>query len=300
MTRTTRPVLALRLLPLLGLLWLAFSIPQAGDKLPGQSPGSWRAESRNARGLARLLIKHHPGALDAASGSKIVKTLGDFRLADRTRRGTIDQRTSLNPESVQERLTRADKLYKKATQEIAAALELVPDRLELTGPLPMKATREMTMPFRSGLLLVHRRSAGAVPTDTAKRARRGKPRIQPSHRPDGPPRQFSTLHQERPPLELVTDKLRSYPAAHREVFPSVTHRTGQYENNRAEVSHQHTREQERQMRHFESAAQVQRFLSVHGAIHNLFRVARHHLKAIHHRLLRERAFTDWQTATSAC
>lgn len=106
-------------------------------------------------------------------------------------------------------------------------------------------------------------------------------------------------HQERPPLQLVTDKLRTYPAAHREVFPSVTHRAGQYENNRAEVSHQHTREQERQMRRFKSAAQAQRFLSVHGAIHNLFRVARHHLKAIHHRLLRERAFTDWKTATRA-
>ena len=43
--------------------------------------------------------------------------------------------------------------------------------------------------------------------------------------------------QERPPLQLVTDKLRSYSAAQREVFPSVTHRTGQYENSRAEVSH---------------------------------------------------------------
>jgi len=105
-------------------------------------------------------------------------------------------------------------------------------------------------------------------------------------------------HQERPPLQLVTDKLRSYPAAHREVFPSVTHRTGQYANNRAEVSHQHTREQERQMRRFKSAAQGQRVLSVHGPIQNLFRVARHHLKAIHHRLLRERTFTDWKTATS--
>ena len=106
--------------------------------------------------------------------------------------------------------------------------------------------------------------------------------------------------QGRPPWQLVTDKLRSYPAAHREVFPSVTHRTGQYENNRAEVSHQHTREQERQMRRFKSAPQVQRFLSVHGPIHNLFRVARHQLQAIHHRLLRERAFSDWKTATCAC
>ena len=79
-------------------------------------------------------------------------------------------------------------------------------------------------------------------------------------------------HQGSPPWQLVTDKLRSYPAAHREVFPSVTHRTGQYENNRAEVSHQHTREQERQMRRFKSAAQLQRFLCVHDPIHNLFRV----------------------------
>ena len=50
----------------------------------------------------------------------------------------------------------------------------------------------------------------------------------------------------------------------------MTHRTGQYENNRAEVSHQHTREQERQMRRFKSAAQVQRFLSVQGPVHNLW------------------------------
>ena len=96
------------------------------------------------------------------------------------------------------------------------------------------------------------------------------------------------------PWQLVTDKLKSYPAAHREVFPSVEHRTGQYENNRAEVSHQHNREQERQMRRFKSTAQVQRFLNVHGEVQNLFRVGRHHLKAVHHRLLRDRAFADWR------
>ena len=107
-------------------------------------------------------------------------------------------------------------------------------------------------------------------------------------------------HHGSPAWQLVTDKLRSYPAAHREVFPSVAHRTGKYENNRAEVSHQHTREQERQMRRFKSVPQLQRFLCVHGPIHNLFRVGRHHLKAIHHRMLRERAFTDWKTETCAC
>ena len=73
-----------------------------------------------------------------------------------------------------------------------------------------------------------------------------------------------------------------------------------YENNRAEVSHQHTREQERQMRRFKSVAQAQRFLSVHTAVQNLFRVGRHHLKAIHHRMLRDRAFADWRQVTCAC
>ena len=107
-------------------------------------------------------------------------------------------------------------------------------------------------------------------------------------------------HQGQVPWQLITDKLRSYPAAHRAIFPSVVHRTGQYENNRAEVSHQPTREQERQMRRFKSVVQAQRFLSVHGPIQNLFRVGRHHLKAVHHRLLRARAFSDWREATSVC
>jgi putative transposase len=102
--------------------------------------------------------------------------------------------------------------------------------------------------------------------------------------------------QGQAPWQLVTDKLRTYRAAHREVFPSVVHRTGWYENNRAEVSHQRTREQEKQMRRFKSPQQAQRFLSVHGLIQNLFRVGRHHLKAVHYRLLRGRAFSDWKEA----
>jgi hypothetical protein len=58
-------------------------------------------------------------------------------------------------------------------------------------------------------------------------------------------------------------------------MPSVVHRTDRYANNRAEVSHQPTRERERQMRRFKSAAHAQRFLAVHGPIQNLFRVGRH-------------------------
>ncbi|TDI44701.1 MAG: DDE domain-containing protein [Acidobacteria bacterium] len=55
-------------------------------------------------------------------------------------------------------------------------------------------------------------------------------------------------------------------------MPSVIHSTDQYENNRAEVSHEPTRQRERQMRKFKSPGQAQRFLSVHGLVQNLFRV----------------------------
>ena len=103
--------------------------------------------------------------------------------------------------------------------------------------------------------------------------------------------------QGREPRRLITDKLRSYAAAHRTVMPSVRHSTQQYENNRAEVSHQPTRQRERQMRRFTSAAQAQRFLSVHGVVLNLFRVGRHLLRAVHHRLLRTRAFGVWREVT---
>ncbi len=68
--------------------------------------------------------------------------------------------------------------------------------------------------------------------------------------------------QGREPRRLITDKLRSYSAAHRTVMPLVIHSTRQYENNRAEVSHQPTRQRERQMRRFKSAAHVQRFVFV--------------------------------------
>ena len=106
-------------------------------------------------------------------------------------------------------------------------------------------------------------------------------------------------HQGVTPWRLVTDKLRSYGAAHRTVMPSVVHSTEQYENNRAEVSHQPTRQRERQMRRFKSPGQAQRFLSVHGLVQNLFRVGRHLLRARHQRELRGRALLIWHEATCA-
>ncbi len=101
------------------------------------------------------------------------------------------------------------------------------------------------------------------------------------------------------PRWLITDKLRSYGAAHRCVMPSVEHVTRRYANNRAEVSHQPTRQRERQMRRFKSAAQAQRFLSVHGVVRNLFNLSRHRLRSVDHRMLRGRAFRTWREIVAA-
>ena len=103
--------------------------------------------------------------------------------------------------------------------------------------------------------------------------------------------------QARVPFRLVTDKLKSYGAALRTIMPSVNHDTERYANNRAEVSHQPTRQRERQMRKFKSPRQAQLFLFVHGIVLNLFRLSRHRLKAVHHRMLRARSFATWEAVT---
>jgi putative transposase len=99
------------------------------------------------------------------------------------------------------------------------------------------------------------------------------------------------------PRLIVTDRLSSYGAARRELFPSVGHCQDRRRNNRAEVSHQPTRHRERQMRRFKSPRQAQRFLSVHGPLNNLFRLGRHLLPARHYRTLRTGAFATWREVT---
>jgi putative transposase len=101
----------------------------------------------------------------------------------------------------------------------------------------------------------------------------------------------------RSPRLLITDKLRSYGAAKREIMPGVEHRQHKGLNNRAENSHQPTRRRERQMKRFKSARQVQRFLSAHDGINNLFHLRRDHLPATQYRAARTQAFQTWAEVT---
>ncbi len=99
------------------------------------------------------------------------------------------------------------------------------------------------------------------------------------------------------PRVIVTDKLRGYAAAKREIMPGVEHRQSRYLNNRAEVSHQPTRRRERQMQRFKSARHAQRFLATHSRIHNNFQLRRHRLSATEYRAARDGAFRAWSDVT---
>ena len=99
--------------------------------------------------------------------------------------------------------------------------------------------------------------------------------------------------QGRAPRVMITDKLKSYGAAKKEIMPGVEHRPHKGLNNRAENSHQPTRRRERQMKRFKSARHAQRFLSAHDQINNLFLLPRHLMPAPDYRAERTRAFQAW-------
>ena len=100
------------------------------------------------------------------------------------------------------------------------------------------------------------------------------------------------------PRKIVTDKLRSYGVAHRELIPGSIHDTSQYANNRSELSDQPTRVRERVMRRFKSTTQAQRFLAAHASVYNLFNLGRHLITASHYRSLGTSAFTEWDRAVA--
>jgi putative transposase len=101
------------------------------------------------------------------------------------------------------------------------------------------------------------------------------------------------------PQRLVTDDLRSYGAAARDLGIEHLHERGRWKNNRAENSHQPTRRRERKMQRFKSVRSAQKFLSTHPTIYNTFNVQRHLTSAQSHRVLRAAAMSTWRGVVAA-
>ena len=101
------------------------------------------------------------------------------------------------------------------------------------------------------------------------------------------------------PDKLVTDDLKSYAAAIRDLRISNRHETGRWHNNRAENSHQPTRRREHKMQDFKSPGSAQRFLSTHAAAYNAFNVQRHLTSGKMHRAFRASAMQTWREVVAA-
>jgi putative transposase len=99
------------------------------------------------------------------------------------------------------------------------------------------------------------------------------------------------------PRVIITDKLKSYGAAKRDILPGVEHRQHRYLNNRAENSHQPTRQRERRMQGFKSPGHAQRFLAAYGLIAQHFRPRRHRLSALKYRQEMAQRFQRWHEVT---
>src|SRR5215208_5606448 len=99
------------------------------------------------------------------------------------------------------------------------------------------------------------------------------------------------------PRVIITDKLKNYGAAKREILPGVEHRQHRYLNNRAENSHQPTRQREQRMQRFKSPGQAQRFLAAYVPISQHFRPRRHRFSAPTYRQELANRFQIWREIT---
>lgn len=96
------------------------------------------------------------------------------------------------------------------------------------------------------------------------------------------------------PEAVVTDGLKSYPAAMRALGNDSRRETGRHKNNRAENSHLPFRRRERAMQRFRRMKSLQKFASVHASLHNHFSHERHLVDRQTYKLRRSAALAEWQ------
>jgi putative transposase len=99
---------------------------------------------------------------------------------------------------------------------------------------------------------------------------------------------------------MITDKLKSYGAARAGMHVNFEHRQHKGLNNRAENSHLPTRQREKIMKRFKSARHLQRFVSIHDPISNLYHFPRHSIAATEYRSLRSEAMNAWREIAGLC
>ena len=107
-----------------------------------------------------------------------------------------------------------------------------------------------------------------------------------------------TLKRHGKAETIVTDGLRSYPAAMRELGNLERREMGRWKNNRVENSHLPFRRRERAMLRFRQMKTLQKFASVHASIHNHFSQERHLVDRQTFKIRRSAALAEWQSLAS--
>ncbi|MFN0263228.1 IS6 family transposase [Tepidamorphus sp. 3E244] len=107
------------------------------------------------------------------------------------------------------------------------------------------------------------------------------------------------LKRHGPAENIVTDRLRSYGAAMRDLGNADRQQTGRHLNNRAENSHLPFRRRERAMTRFRRMRSLQKFAAVHSSIHNHFNQERHLYSRQKFKLNRAAALAEWQQLLAA-
>ena len=101
------------------------------------------------------------------------------------------------------------------------------------------------------------------------------------------------------PEVIVTDRLRSYGAALKDLGRGDDREMGRWLNNRAENSHLPFRRRERAMLRFRRMRTLQKFASVHASVHNHFPTERHLQNRDHYKLTRAAALAEWRGLLAA-
>ena len=103
-----------------------------------------------------------------------------------------------------------------------------------------------------------------------------------------------SLRRYGSPQAIVTDNLRSYGAAMRDIGNAEKQKTGRWLNNRIENSHLPFRRRERAMLRFRQMRCLQKFAAVHSSVHNHFNQERHHYSRGNFKTLRAAALAEWR------
>ena len=102
------------------------------------------------------------------------------------------------------------------------------------------------------------------------------------------------MRKHGPPDVIVTDRLRSYGAALKEIGADNRQETGRWLNNRAENSHQPFRRSVRPMLRFRLMRSLQKFVAVHASVHNHFNTERHLYSRANFKLHRAADLAEWR------